>query len=150
VSLNLIPGRRHAKHRGKSGLELRRELAVAEGKIASLTAAIDQISAERNTAEKRADKTAIELAGVREDRDEWREQALALWNRFGSQIADEENETAVTVPPAYRDTTDPADQATAPIDVKPLWVALNVGPSTAVTDPGHVPSWAAHGETATQ
>jgi hypothetical protein len=97
---NLIPGRRHAKHRGKSGLELRRELAASEGKIASLTAATDQISAERNELASELDKAAIDYNDLLNDRDEWREQALTLWDRFGSQIADEENDTAVTVPPA--------------------------------------------------
>ncbi|WP_405848048.1 hypothetical protein OG211_12130 [Streptomyces niveus] len=32
--------------------------------------------------------------------------------------------TAITVPPMVRDTSNGADQATAPIDVRPLWDAL--------------------------
>ncbi|MEV8403568.1 hypothetical protein [Streptomyces niveus] len=34
--------------------------------------------------------------------------------------------TAITVPPMERDTSDGADQATAPIDVRPLWDALGM------------------------
>lgn len=45
---------------------------------------------------------------------------------------------AVTVPPMVRDTSNGADQATTPIDVRPLWNALN-------TDPGQT-SWGARNQ----
>lgn len=67
MSLHLIPGRKQAKHRGKSGLELKRELAAAEQQIIALTAGIDQISAERNAAEDRADRAAFFLAAANEE-----------------------------------------------------------------------------------
>jgi chromosome segregation ATPase len=46
VSLNLIPARYRNRHRGKTGLQLQRELTQAEDKATSLTAALDQAMAE--------------------------------------------------------------------------------------------------------
>ena len=77
---------------------------------------------------------------MRSERDEWRDEALRLRARFGAQIAAEANANAVTVPPMVRPIDGPQDEATAPIDVRPLWDALGVGPTTAVTDPGHFPT----------
>ncbi|NUQ95182.1 MAG: hypothetical protein HOY79_01015 [Streptomyces sp.] len=135
----LIPGRRdQAKHRGKSGLELKRELAEAARKIAALTAGMEQITAERNDLAKRLDAAQIDLAEAREERDEWRNEALAMWDRFGARIAAEANANRVDVPPMYRDTSDPADQATTPIDVKPLWEAFKVATVTVVDNPDAV------------
>jgi predicted GNAT family acetyltransferase len=51
------------------------------------------------------------------------------------QLADIDD--AVTVPSWVRDTSDPADQATGPIDVSPLWAARDAGLLGSVTDPGH-------------
>ncbi|MGY1579202.1 hypothetical protein [Streptomyces sp. MN13] len=66
--LDHIPGLRGTgAHRGKSGLELQRDLADAETQVARLTAGIDQISAERNTAERRADQAAIDLGIARKE-----------------------------------------------------------------------------------
>lgn len=75
------------------------------------------------------------------ERDEWRDEALALRARFGAQIAAEENTHRIDVPPMVRDTSAIEDQATGPIYVQPLWDAAAaglIGPTTAVTDPGHV------------
>lgn len=76
-------------------------------------------------------------AQMRMERDEWRDEALALRARFGPQIAAEANANAVTVPCGYRDTSAIEDQATGPIDVRPLWEAADAGRLGAVTDPGH-------------
>lgn len=65
--MNLPWKRSHRQHRGKSGLQLKRELAAAERRILSLTAGIDQISAERNAAEKRADQAQINLGTALEE-----------------------------------------------------------------------------------
>ncbi|MEU5477522.1 hypothetical protein [Streptomyces mirabilis] len=46
MSLNLIPARYRNRHRGKTGLQLQRELTQAEDKSTSLTAALDQAMAE--------------------------------------------------------------------------------------------------------
>lgn len=75
---------------------------------------------------------------MRIQRDEWRDRALALQARFGAQIAAEDNANRITVPPAIRPISGPEEEATAPIDVRPLWDALGVGPTTAVTDPGRI------------
>lgn len=89
--------------------------------------------------EKRLRGEAEEAAAqMRMERDEWRDRFLALQARFGPQLAAEANATAVTVPPMVRDTSDPADQATGPIDVKALWEARDAGLLGPVLDPGHI------------
>lgn len=74
---------------------------------------------------------------------------LAWWrDKFGQQVADEINAERVTVPPMVRDTSAMEDQATGPIDVRPLWAAADAGFIGAVTDPGHVaPSWVCEDDT---
>jgi hypothetical protein len=72
------------------------------------------------------------------ERDHWRDTALALQKRFGPQLAAEANANAVTVPSWVRDTSDPVDQATGPIDVSPLWAARDAGLLGPVTDPGRI------------
>lgn len=76
-------------------------------------------------------------ACIQSERDEWRDEALALRAQLAPYKAAEANRNRVDVPSMQRDTSHPADQATAPIDVRPLWDALGVGPTTAVTNPGH-------------
>jgi hypothetical protein len=77
-------------------------------------------------------------AQMQMDRDEWRDRALALQARFGAQIAAEENAHRITVPPAIRPISGPEEEATAPIDVRPLWAARDAGLLGPVTNPGHV------------
>lgn len=76
-----------------------------------------------------------DLIDLTDERDGLRDELAALKVRFGPQLAAEANAQRVTVPPMHRDTTALEDQATTPIDVKPLWAALGVGP---VLDPGHI------------
>jgi hypothetical protein len=52
--------------------------------------------------------------------------------------AAEANATRITVPPMVRDTSDPADQATAPIDVRTLREAAAAGLLRPVTDPDRI------------
>jgi septal ring factor EnvC (AmiA/AmiB activator) len=92
--------------------------AEAELLVVQLKADVDELTAERN---------------------EWRDEALRLRARFGPQLAAEANATRVDVPPMVRDTSDGADQATEPINVRPLWQALNLGPTAATTNPGRLP-----------
>ncbi|WP_045562334.1 hypothetical protein [Streptomyces sp. FxanaA7] len=73
---------------------------------------------------------------MRMERDEWRDEALALRARFGPQLAAEANANAVTVPCGYRDTSAIEDQATEPIDVRPLWEVRDAGLLGAVGEPG--------------
>jgi hypothetical protein len=58
------------------------------------------------------------------DRDEWRDEALALHARFSAQIAAEANATAVDVPPLKRIG---CDDDTASVDVTTLWEAAEAG-----------------------
>jgi hypothetical protein len=88
-------------------------------------------------------------AQMRMERDEWIAEAERLAAELAPYKAAEANDNRVTVPPMVRDTGDPADQATTPIDVRPLWVALGLGPAGAVTDPGHIPAPPAEPEPAT-
>lgn len=76
------------------------------------------------------------------ERDQLRAEVQAL----RAELA---NRDAVTVPPMERDTTDGADQATAPIDVRPLREAAELGlltptvrisSSGASADPGRIPA----------
>lgn len=88
--------------------------------------------------EKQARGDAEEAAArLRMERDDWRDKALALQARFGPQIAAEENANRIDVPPMVRDTSDPRDQATGPINVTALWEAHEAGLLGPVTDPGH-------------
>jgi septal ring factor EnvC (AmiA/AmiB activator) len=59
-------------------------------------------------------------------------------------LAADANRNAITVPPSVRDTTAGEDQATTPIDVRPLWQAIGISPIVRVdnpqaTDPTHIP-----------
>ena len=55
-------------------------------------------------------------------------------------LAAEATAGAVTVPEMERDTTAPEDQATAPIDVRPLWEAHGISPVVrAAETPGNDP-----------
>ncbi|MFJ4356866.1 hypothetical protein ACIP25_11415 [Streptomyces massasporeus] len=67
------------------------------------------------------------------ERDYWRDEALALKARFSVQLAADANANRIDVPPMIRPIDGPEDQATGPIDVRPLWDAVGIRP---VTDPG--------------
>ena len=166
--------RTRARHRGKTPWQLvklvgRLERQADENtcQMVAMATEIEELKAGQAEKADELDKAAIDYSNLLEDRDEWRDQALALRARFGDQIAAEENANAVTVPPAYRDTTDPADQATQPIPViaetqeldpeevrricaqsvaaiTPVPAVLPVMPvhKTPQANPGHVPAWA--------
>lgn len=75
------------------------------------------------------------------ERDALAEEVTSLKTKFGAELAAEANANAITVPLAIRDTSAPEDQATAPIDVRPLWEARDAGLLDG-TQPQHVPAWA--------
>jgi hypothetical protein len=83
----------------------------------------------------------VELCELRTERDQLVDEVRALRSQLAPYLAAEANAQSVTVPPMVRDTTAIEDQATGPIDVRPLWQALDIGP-VAATDPAHIPSWA--------
>jgi hypothetical protein len=115
--------------------------------LTNLHAAGDEIALLRNDladahkkqgeAEELVVKQLADIDDLTAERDHWRDTALALRKRFAAELAAEANANAVTVPSWVRDTSDPADQATGPIDVSPLWAARDAGLLGSVTDPGH-------------
>lgn len=126
--------------------ELRREnvillsnLHAAGDEVALLRQDLGEARAKQGDAELVVVQQQADLIDLTADRDEWRDEALALRARFGAQMAAEANAAAVTVPPMVRDTSAIEDQATGPIHVQTLWDALGTGPTAAVTDPGRVP-----------
>jgi chromosome segregation ATPase len=89
--------------------------------------------------EKRMRGEAEEAAAqMRMDRDEWRDEALALRAQLAPYKAAEANAHRIDVPPMQRDTTAIEDQATGPIDVRTLREAADAGLLGPVTNPGHV------------
>ncbi|MEU0818870.1 hypothetical protein [Streptomyces mirabilis] len=95
----------------------------------------DEVYTAWTWAEQARQEAETAAACMQSERDDWRDEALRLRARFGAQLAAEANAHRVDVPPMVRDTSDPADQATAPIDVKPLWQALGLGPITVIDNP---------------
>lgn len=128
---------------------LTRQMA-ADDYFALLMQDRNEVYAAWEFAEQARQEAEMVAACMQSERDEWRDEALSLRARFGPQIAAEENAHPIDVPPMVRPIDGPEDQATAPIDVKPLWEALGVhyaGPGAA--SPTHVPSWAVADEPAT-
>ncbi|MFD4547204.1 hypothetical protein [Streptomyces sp. NPDC058466] len=153
---NLIPGLKGsgsrraadklAELRDENRKLLTRQMA-ADDYFALLMQDRDQVYAAWEYAEQARQEAEMVAACMQSERDEWRDEALALRAKFGPQLAAEANAQRVDVPPMVRDTSAIEDQATGPIYVKPLWEALNVryvGPDAA--NPVHVPSWAAADE----
>ena len=75
---------------------------------------------------------------MRSERDEWRDEALALRAQLAPYRAAEANAHKVTVPPMVRRIDGPGDEATGPIDVRSLREALTVpcAECTAPIEPG--------------
>lgn len=63
-------------------------------------------------------------------------EVSALHAELAPHRAAEANAHRIDVPPMVRDTAAMEDQATGPIDVRPLWAARDAGFLGAVTDPG--------------
>jgi hypothetical protein len=128
---------------------LTRQMA-ADDYFALLMQDRDEVYAAWEFAEQARQEAEMVAACMQSERDEWRDEALALRAKFGPQLAAEANANRVDVPPMVRPIDGPEDQATGPIYVKPLWEALNVhhaGPDAA--NPAHVPAWAVVDEPAT-
>ncbi|QCX81170.1 hypothetical protein C9F11_37935 [Streptomyces sp. YIM 121038] len=77
-----------------------------------------------------------DIEDLTKERDALQEEVTSLRQRFAAQLAAEANAAAIRVPPVYRDTSDPDDQATEPIRV------LTLAEAFGSTDPTHVPAWA--------
>jgi len=137
VSLHLIPHRRTNRHRGKSGRELQQELVAAEQTIAALTAGIDQITAERNAANQRADQTAVDLGTAHEEIHRLetvvrrRDQEIQQLNERITVAVKAEHVIART---QELDVSELRDRFTTGTPVR-----LGASP-LAATNPGHVPA----------
>lgn len=145
MAFNLLPkgtGRRRAADKVE---ELRRDLKMA---VTFLYDAGDEIALLRNDladahkkqaeAEELVVKQLADIDDLTAERDALAEEVTALKRRFGPQLAAEANANRITVPSWVRDTSDPADQATGPIDVSPLWEARDAGLLGPVTNPGRI------------
>ncbi|MFF9175922.1 hypothetical protein [Streptomyces sp. NPDC014793] len=143
---DLIPALKgHGRRRAVDEVQRLRENEVAI--LTNLHAAGDAIAllrqdlADAHTKQAEAEELVVKLQADVDDRtaerDGLADELAALKVRFGPQLAAEANATRITVPPMVRDTSDPADQATAPIDVRPLWAARDAGLLGPVLDPGH-------------
>lgn len=77
---------------------------------------------------------SADLGERTEERDLLLAEVDALKARLAPYLAADANANAITVPPSIRDTDDGADQATAPIDVRPLWDAHGISPVHRIAD----------------
>jgi hypothetical protein len=150
VTLNdLIPGRREKqpkKHRAVDEVDRLRHnevilltnLHAAGDEIALLREDLAVTGARQAEAELLVVQLQADIDDLTDERDEWRAEVLRFRARFGAQLAAEANAHRIDVPPMFRDTSDPADQATGPIDVRPLREAAAAGLLGPVTNPGHI------------
>ncbi|MFP3986945.1 hypothetical protein U9R90_05460 [Streptomyces sp. E11-3] len=136
-------GRRLARHRGKTPMQLRVELDEAVCTLIALTTEVDNLGAERAQLELQLDQAGIDLSGALEDLRASEAEKAHLRIELHALRAFKANVLATTVPPMERDI-DPDEQPTHPtgFDVRPLWDAL--GPVVAVAapraaDPAHIP-----------
>ena len=147
---DLIPAwKGHGRRRAVDEVERLRENEISL--LTALHAAGDDITAlQQKLAEARQFQAEAELVVVCQqadiddltaERDALAEEVTHLKAKFGAELAAEANANAITVPIAIRDTSDPEDQATTPIDVRPLWEARDAG-LLDTTQPQHVPAWA--------
>ena len=67
------------------------------------------------------------LDDLHTENDSLREELAALKVKFGPQLAAEANANRIDVPQMVRPVDGPEDEATAPIDVRPLWAARDAG-----------------------
>ncbi|GAA1887615.1 hypothetical protein GCM10009837_06690 [Streptomyces durmitorensis] len=139
--------------------QLVREADDAACQMVAMATEIDEQKAARTKAEEDFDRAAIAYSGLLEDLRVEREKTKQLEAELAPYRAAEANANRVTVPPMERDTRNGADQATGPIDVRPLWAAADAGllgpvvrvsTSGASADPSQPPRAASWGVDDTQ
>jgi hypothetical protein len=113
-------------------------LHAAGDEIALLQQDLTEARGKQAEAEEIVVAQLANLDDLRAENDELRVQVAALRTRFGPELAAEANANRITVPPMVRDTSAIEDQATGPIDVRPLWAARDAGRLGPVTDPGRI------------
>lgn len=122
------------------------QLVGAAGHITRLELQLKESRAHQAEAEQVAACTAADLEDRAEELSEARAELALARALLAPYLAAEATAGAVTVPEMERDTTAMEDQATAPIDVRPLWNALGVSPVIRVADAPDLddprtPSW---------
>ncbi|WP_127468630.1 hypothetical protein [Streptomyces sp. B27] len=141
--------RRPRKHRAIDKVaELRDEnhrlLAQVVGAgdvITSLERQLADVRAKRAEAEQVVTCLAADLEEMAAENIDLLDRNEALQKQLAPFLAAEANANAITVPPAERDTTAFEDQATEPINVRPLWEAIGpVVRTEGSTDPAHLPT----------
>jgi hypothetical protein len=100
--------------------------AAADDYFALLMQDRSEVYAAWTWSEQARQEAETAAACMQSERDEWRDEAIALRAQLAPYLAAEANANAIPVPPMVRDTSAIEDQATAPqgIDVRPLWAAL--------------------------
>lgn len=155
----LTHARALGRHRGKTPHQLRTELDAAICTGLAQQTFIAELAAERNRLEAQLDQAGIDRSGTLEDLQAMTADRDRLQLELIEARAELANATRVTVPPMERDTSNGADQATGPIDVRPLQEAaaagllspvIHVSTSGASADPGQPPRAAGRGVDDTQ
>ncbi|MEG8275719.1 hypothetical protein [Streptomyces sp. AHA2] len=142
MALNLLPkghGRRRAVDEVERLRQREQQLETALGRAGDEVALLrwDLTEARRELVQTQ-ELVVTQLANLddlRAENDQLAEENTALKSRFSAHLAADANANRITVPRMVRDTTALEDQATGPIDVRPLWDAHGIRP---VTDPGRI------------
>lgn len=139
VRLGVLRRVPRTRHRAIDEVDrLRLKLQWADSLIKAQRVQIQDAEAKQAEAEELVIRQQADIDDLTAERDELLAEVLRFRTRFGAQLAAEANANRITVPCGYRDTTAIEDQATGPIDVRPLWEARDAGILRPVTDPGRI------------
>ncbi|MCX4450626.1 hypothetical protein [Streptomyces sp. NBC_01789] len=146
--------RRPRKHRAVDAVSqlraenhlLRTQVVGAGQAIAVLERQLADVRGKQAEAEQVVVCLSTDLTERTEERDQLLTEVDALKARLAPYLAADANANKITVPDSVRDTTAAEDQATAPIDVRPLWEAHGIGPVIRIanapdTTDSRTPTW---------
>lgn len=142
MSLHLGIRRPKPRHRAVDAVDdlraenhqLRTQVIGAGQAITVLEHQLADVRGKQGEAERVVVCLSTDLEELTEERDQLLAEVTALRDRLAPYLAADANANAITVPPSIRDTDAMEDQATAPIDVKPLWEARGVSPVMRIAD----------------
>ncbi|MFJ2568890.1 hypothetical protein ACIOYT_00520 [Streptomyces halstedii] len=121
------------------------QLVGAAGHITRLELQLKEARTHQAEAEQVVVCLDADLIERTEERDELRDELATTRALLAPYLAAEANAAAVTVPASERDTTAIEDQATTPIDVRPLWDAHGIAPVRVADAPDlddpRTPTW---------